>query len=261
MHFTAVAESLVENPSVPPSAFEQISQWVSSSSAAAFSFWVNIVSLALAVAGFALYFSQKRQYRLLFAILEEYGIRQKEAETAKVVKEEKSKAEEALAATKQEIESARKELAERLPQEAKRAYLESTIPVVEQQIFDLGQRLGALRVDLSRLTSEAAPASAEIQAILANELRKHVGLRYRLDDAQSGLTVLTALAAAFGSLPFFYDVDIWTPVFAVVGALIFMQALKLYKLHRLYFRELNTDHRLRPNKAAPADQKASLSGH
>lgn len=248
MDITAAAQQVAETGAANQGALVELSQWIGSSAAAAVSFWANIVSLVLAVAGFALYFSQKRQYRLLFAILEEYGIRQKEAETAKVVKEEKTQAEAALAATKQQIEAARKELAERLPAEARKAYLESTIPAVEQQIFDLGQRLAVLRSDLLHLTASSAPVSNEIKSILSSELRKHVGLRHRLESAQSRLTVLTALAAAFGSLPYFIDGLFWLPVFAAVGVLIFIQALRLYRLHGLYFREVSKESQ-RENKA------------
>jgi hypothetical protein len=234
--FRDVLIQTVEATKQSPSMLQHLSQWIASSSAAGISFGLNVVGVFLAIAGFLLYFQQKKEYRLLFGILQEFGLKEQVHDATTRVQAKHNAAKSELESVKGEIQNAQKDLKERLPAEAKRVYLESTIPIVEQQIFDLATRLGIMRKDLSTVVGAQNAASPEVERILREEVRNYVEIRREMDNGQSNLTVLTGLAAATGSMPLFFGSFVVGPPLVLLGFLILLQSLRIYVLHQRYYR-------------------------
>ena len=229
--------------------FSDFISWVSSSNAAAISFGLNIVMFILTIAGILMYFQQKRQYALLFAMMEEFGIQEKLQEKGTVVREKDKELEERVNKRKRELEEAEKELKERIPQEAKRAYYENTIPVIQKQIFDLSQQLNQMTLDLRSLGETAPTNSQHIASILSEEVIKYVSLKSELEQAQSLLAAFSGGTAAVGIiLP--YPINLLAVPLAI-GAL--SQSLKVYSLWRKQYHF----NKGRPNKTLKRDTAKS----
>jgi hypothetical protein len=223
---------LQNGPSTDPSYLDGLLAWVSSSSAAATSFVLNVISLILAIVGFVLYFGQKREYKLLFGILQEYGLKEKVSADAKSAKAQHALAQEELTKAKAEIRSAQQELAERIPKEARRVYFENTIPVVHKQIFDLSQQLRQLTDEYEALGGNTSGLAPQIEEVLSEEVRKHVSVRRDMERSEAFLAILTGTTASIGIIaPFPFN---WIALPFAVLALI--EAFRLFRLWRLYYR-------------------------
>jgi len=205
---------------------ESFFEWVSSSNATAFSFILNLTMFFLTLFGFYLYHSQKKEYKLLTAIMEDFGLKQKvQTEKSKAQVEYKQLAEEKIN-VKNQIKEAEKDLKERLPNEAKKAYYSNTIPVVERQIFDLSNQLTGMKTDLENLEGTSKPTSPVIKEILANEIKKRLTIKSEIENTQLILAILTGSVASIGIiLPF--PINLLAVPLAVA---VLRQCLKLYKL-------------------------------
>ncbi len=202
---------------------ENIITWVSGSQATAISYGLNIMMFFLTIAGFILYFNQKKQYRLLFAMMEQF-------ELADKIKKDTSKVKKELDATTSRIDEAKKELNERLPQEAKRAYYENAIPAVEKQIYDLSIQLKSMTGELENVGGGTEGNSPEIDKILSEEVRNHVSVRRDLERTQGLLAICTGTTAAIGFiLPFPLSLlAMPTAVIAIIQCFIMFRLWKRY---------------------------------
>lgn len=215
-----------------PSAFQRALVWVTSSAAAAALFLINVVSLLLAAAGFYLYFKQKREYQLIFAMFQEYNLKEKIAADAKDAEQAKTRAEQQLKATRHAIESAQADLVERIPNEARKAYYENTIPVLQKQIFDLSRQLEQMGEAYSSLGGSSATISPEIERVLTEEVRRHVSLRRDMERSEGFLAILTGTTASIGTVAK-YPFDLLALPFAILAL---REAYRFLKLWRRYYR-------------------------
>lgn len=206
--------------------------WVTSSDAAGISFLLNVVSVIFAVVGFILYFQQKREYRLLSGILEEYGLQQRIKKATNTAKSEQSKLDQEITRRRGEIEEAKRDLNERLPTEARKAYYENAIPVLQKQIFDLEKQLESMTEELKVYEGTPSTNSPYINEILGEEIRKHLSIQRDMERVQALLAILTAITAATGSiLP--YPLNLFVTAF--LGILILMQVYRYWRLYRIYY--------------------------
>lgn len=206
--------------------------WVASSNAAGISFLINVISLILAIAGFLLYFQQKKESRLLSGILEEFNVKQRISKATDSAKSEKSKLDEQIANSRDQIKEAKRDLTERLPAEARRAYYENAIPVIQKQIYDLEKQLESMDEEIKKYEGTPSTASPHINEILGEEIRKHLSTQRDMDRSQSLLAILTAIAAAAGALlP--HPLSVFTAI--ILGFLILKEAYQYWRLHRIYY--------------------------
>lgn len=212
-------------------------QWVSGSTASSISFALNIVMFVLAIGGFYLYIVQKREYRILFAMVEEFGVKEKLERAKTQVAEEHEKMQETLESTQKDVQTAQKELAERLPIEARRAYYENAIPAVAQQISDLKYQLDRMQGELIALGDGQEIQSPYLRGILSEEMEKHMAIRREMEKAQLLLSIFTGSAAAAGLLvPYPFNL-ISIPL--AIG--IVRQCLILLRLWRTYYSSKSKD--------------------
>lgn len=200
-------------------------QWVTASTGAGISFGLNILMLVLTVVSFVLYLRQKAQYRLFFAMIQEYDVKGRlEKDTAKA-KQERER-------TVSELQAAQRDLRERLPVEAKRAYFENMIPVVQYQIFELHKQLQRMTAELDGLGGRVELSAQPIQQILSEQVRKHVAVRRSLDSSLALLAALTGGTAAVGFVvprPF----NLAATPLAILALLVCTRTLRLW---RMYYR-------------------------
>ena len=79
--------------------------------------------------------------------------------------------------------------------EAKRAYYENTIPVVQKQIFDLAKQLEAMTEALQACGCQVKGRSLEMDTILSEEIRRHLSIRRDMERAQMLLVIFMGGAA------------------------------------------------------------------
>lgn len=206
--------------------------WASSSTAAGVSFGLTIVMLFLAIFGFIMYFRQKREYCLLFEMLKEYELHEKIRKDKSKTAQEYKKLEQEKRETQKQIEEAYRDLKERLPMEAKRAYYENTIPVVQKQIFDLAKQLEGMTEALQACGGQVKERSLEIDTILSEEIRRHLSIRRDMERAQMLLVIFMGGAAAMGLLLPYPLSTLAIPL----GVVVARQCLLLYKLWKTYYR-------------------------
>ncbi|MEP1445573.1 MAG: hypothetical protein ABJK37_05595 [Paraglaciecola sp.] len=215
--------------------FETFITWISGSTGAGVSFALNIVMLILTIAGFLMYFQQKREYRLLSGILTEYGLKEKIETDASAVKKKKDELDSKVKSVKDQLEAAEKDLKERLPLEARKAYFENTIPVVQQQVFELSKQLENMESELSNLGGSLKNASPEIDDILSEEVKNNVSIKRDMEKARTTLAVLTGAAAAIGAImPYPLSV-----LAGILAPFIIKECWSIYKLSKTYYADKN----------------------
>ena len=219
-------------PPPDPGAVERLVHWAASSGAAATSLLINVVSLLLAIGGFYLYFDQKREYRLLFAMFEEYGLKQRITEQAKGAEEAKARAEQELNAARNAINAAQADLRERIPVEARKAYYENTIPALQKQIFDLVEQLNRMQASYSELGGQSVTIAPQIERVLTQEVRRHVSIRRDMERSEAFLAIYTGTTASIGTI-LRYPLDLLAVPFAILAL---REAVRFFWLSRLYYR-------------------------
>ncbi len=234
---------LQNNPAIPGDSAQQqgssiadllnnLLDWVTSSDAAGISFLINVISFLLAVAGFLLYFQQKREYRLLSGILEEYGLQKRIRKATKSAKSEQLKLDQEINRRRNEIEEAKRDLSERLPAEARKAYYENSIPVIQKQIYDLEKQLESMFEELKACEETPSTVSPHINEILGEEIRKNLSLQRDMEQVRVLLTIFTALTAAVGVLlPYPLNIGIAF----ILGVVIVRQAYRYWRLYRVCY--------------------------
>jgi len=156
---------------------------------------MNIMAFPISVFGFYLYFQQKREYKLLFDMVSQYGLKQQLEQDTKKIEELHGKLALEKTKTEEQIREAQKDLTERLPLEAKRAYYENAIPDVQKQIFDLSQQMNRMKGELAAI-EDSEIASPQIDSILSTEIKKSLSIRRDMEKAQLLLSIFTGSVAA-----------------------------------------------------------------
>lgn len=206
-------------------------QWATGSTAAGVSFAINVIALGLTVWSFWMYFGQKREYRLLFGMLQEFDVEQKLKAAKSRAEQDHERAKEELQKAKQSIQVAEAELKEKLPLAARRAYYENTIPVLQQQIYDLSEQLRTMQAGLGEVASVGDLKSPEITQILTDEIQQFLLIRQQIERGQTLLSVYSAGAAAV-SILFPYPLSLLA---IPLGAAIAFEGAKLYRLSKRYY--------------------------
>lgn len=206
--------------------------WITSSAAAGTSFIINVISFLLAMWGFQLYRGQKREYRLLFAMFQEYGLKERISAEIKDASERKERVENELNATRGAIEEAQRDLRERIPAEARKAYYEHTIPVLQKQIFDLSEQLRQMTEAYEAAGGATVTISRPIEDVLNKEVRRHVSLRRDMERTEALLAIFTGTTASIGTI-LKYPYDLLAVPFAILAL---RAAYRFFTLSRRYYR-------------------------
>jgi hypothetical protein len=207
---------------------DDVNKWIKESPTNAFSFILNIVMFFLTLFGLYLYYSQKREYRLLQGIIVQFGLEEKIKSNVDKVASEYKELHENKNQIKNQIAEAEKDLKLRLPLEAKKAYYLNSIPVIQKQIFDLNDQLQRMHSELLKIGNDDIPTSDIIKDILSDEIRKHLLLKKELENNQIILAILTGSAAAVGII-FPYPFNL---IASPIAFLVIFYSYKIFKIYR-----------------------------
>jgi len=211
--------------------FDSIIKWIAGSTGAAVSFGLNVISLIFAVWGFWMYFAQKREYRLLFGMLQQFEVEKKLEAQKTQVEQEHQAAKERLKQASEDIKEAERELHDLIPLAAKRAYYEHTIPEVQKQVNDLEIQLQAMYKALAQCGGNSSLKSPELSKVLSEEVRRHVRIARDMERSRTLLSVYTAAVAATSIL-----LPYPASFFAIpIGVLVGREAWRLYQLSKTYY--------------------------
>lgn len=205
-------------------------KWITSSTASALSFLLNIIMFLLAIFGFISYYRQKREYALLQAVMQQYKITKKLKAQKKKAQQEVNYLQDVKDETVAELTEAKQDLKISLPLEARRVYYENSIPIIEEQIFELEKQLRNMTNDLVIINRHKGEISPVITKILSKEVKKRLTLKTNIENARTSLAVFAAIAAGVAIMvPFPFNI-LATPL----GFVVLNQAIILYKLNKQY---------------------------
>ena len=159
-------------------------QWVNGPTATAISFAINLI-------GIILYFHQRRENKNLSLIVNDYEIKEKLSNDKRRMEEEYGNEKK----KKENLEQDLNYLEESLPIEAKRAYIKNTIPIIQKEIFDLSNQLNKMVNEQKELGDSPHRVSLETASILSDEVKRHLGVRARIENTQILLSVFVGTTA------------------------------------------------------------------
>lgn len=186
-----------------------------------------IIGVVLAAIPLFLYFREKRSSEAMKQLVEEFQLAQKVRESLVHTKAEKQKLEVESKALFEDVKVFEFDIRERLPLEAKSAFLRNAIPAIEEQIFALMSQRDHMANSLAELTGETLQ-SPKARAILSPESETRLTAKRLFESGQAQLSILTAfISVALYLVP--YPLDrliaflIGFPLAAVVARMISLQ--------------------------------------
>src|SRR5947209_10943469 len=150
---------------VPYGIYDQIITILTSPSGTAI---VGVTGIILGAIPLALYVKEKRSNEAIAQITEQFGLAQKIKESLDQTQAENKSLEEERAALLNNVRDFEADIKERLPREAKVAFLRNAIPAIEEQIHALEVQKENMSRSLSELGGSALTSPAAKQ-ILSSE--------------------------------------------------------------------------------------------
>jgi uncharacterized membrane protein len=142
----------------------------------------------------ALYVKEKRSNDAIAQITEQFGLAQKIKESLDQTQAENKSLEEERTALLNNVKDFEADIKERLPREAKIAFLRNAIPAIEEQIHALAVQKENMSRSLSELSGSALTSPAAKQ-ILSSESEVRLSAKRKIDTLQIQLSILTGLAS------------------------------------------------------------------
>ncbi|WP_435257248.1 hypothetical protein ACSBLW_14130 [Thioclava sp. FR2] len=186
---------------------------------------VNLVSTLLGVAGVVLgiiplilLIFERRKSRILDQTIKHFAILEKIEEQKSAAIDQKTQSEKEAEALNKHSELLKSDIENRLPNAAMVAYYKNTIPHLETQILEYGQRLTHMRQYLNELEGKNEAVSKEIAEILSKQISESIGARRDLEQQQIYLVVCTAVMSVTVSvMPYPFSALISLPLaYAIV---------------------------------------------
>lgn len=180
--------------------------------------WIGTIGSAiLAIVSLLLFFREKRQSKLIAELVTRFEMAQQVAKAAESAAARKDKLEAGVRTAGDELEALRKDIEEKIPDQARAAFFRVAIPEIENQIVYLDAQRRDMLHNLAAL-NETPPNTDAIREILKSEIDSRVTSRRKLDESQALLSILTGITASLSALYFINFIAV--PVSAIFGVLI-----------------------------------------
>lgn len=165
-----------------------------SPSATAFAFFATVVGLILGAIPLFLYVKEAKSNEAIKQLAEEFNLNQKVRERLSETQAEKKSLEEESAALLKNIKSFEDDIKERLPREAKIAFLKNAIPALEEQIFTLVSQRDNMSKALAEMSGTTFTSPAATQ-LLSLESETRLSAKRQIDTLQIQLSIFAGLTS------------------------------------------------------------------
>ncbi|MGJ5081748.1 hypothetical protein [Bradyrhizobium sp. HKCCYLS3013] len=171
--------------------FNQIIAVLSSPSGTAI---VGVTGIILGAIPLALYAKERRSNEAIKQITEQFGLAQKIKATLDEAQAQNKSLEQERAALLDSVKDFEADIKERLPREAKIAFLKNAIPAIEDQIHALVVQKDNMVQSLAELSGPTL-ASPAAKQILSSESDVRLSAKRKIETLQIQLSILTGLAS------------------------------------------------------------------
>lgn len=189
---------------------------------------IGLISVVLGIIPLILYFGEKKSNRQLNALIQEFN-------TFDAVRRKREKEEEHHKKLDKEIEEAKtalvkfeEDLTVRLPNAAKIAYLENTIPALDQQIYNIGKQREYMEKELIALGAEPKISTEGVNNILSKTVSEKLKAQRSLEQYQTFLVIFTTITSALISITP-YELNIISAPFALASVALAIHMAKIAK--------------------------------
>jgi hypothetical protein len=151
-------------PPVPPGFLDHLVTVLTSPSAAALGWVATVVGVIFGAIPLLLYFKEKRSNEAMKQLVEEFSLTQKVREKLSETQAERDMLEQESVTLLKNVRGFEADIKERLPREAKIAFLKNAIPAMEEQIHNLVVQKDNMAATLSAMDGStlASPAAQKI---------------------------------------------------------------------------------------------------
>jgi hypothetical protein len=167
---------------------------LTSPSATAIGWVASLIGLILGAIPLFLYVQEKRSNEAIKQLAEEFNLNQKVRERLSETQAEKKVLEEESAKLLQNVQSFEQDIKERLPREAKIAFLKNAIPALEEQIYALVTQKESMTRSLTEMGGATFSSPAAMQ-ILSAESETRLSAKRQIETLQIQLSILTGLTS------------------------------------------------------------------
>jgi hypothetical protein len=191
---SAIAQTVQMPPAPPPGFFDSVITSLTSPGATAFGWLATVLGFIVGIIPLLLYFKERRSNEAMKQLVDEFSLAQKVKEGLSKTQAEKANLEKESETLLKDVMAFEADIKERLPREAKVAFLKNAIPVMEEQIYALMIQKDNMAASLAEIAGPTFSSPAA-QKILSAESEVRLSAKRKIDTLQIQLSILTGLTS------------------------------------------------------------------